>query len=733
MKHIDYLHIHGPAYLPVHLHPAWHILAGYLHKQGKTADICYSSIDALSYILKQDTHWEETIKTFSSPVHSLETYKHFVAAKLRARKILQNYSHQINQLFNWQGKNEVFDYVHNHLRYKARFDPETIAWLVQTAQHPQANIFAQYIHEELIPYLQKIQPKAIGFTITDKQQASFPMVLAGLLKTTYKDTLPHTKIGIGWYLLSINKENLLNSPEALQLFEYIDFVIHNEWEKAINAYIDYLDGKIAIDQVPKLIYKADNQMHANSLDENWLIIPDNMQYLEPEDLSTRPYYNDQHIQKLYLPSWGEVSLVMVRWCPYACSFCGIFSGYDKKASDIDNKKRKKQNQKPLFHKSDLKKNFKTPDQTPVQEVFTHMQHFYKTLWVKTFSFSDERLPPTAMKELANCIIDAGMTDITRSWYNTLDKEFLDPEFCALVSKAWFKFPQFGLETISRDALKASTKGQNISTLQQQAEMFKNCNTHGIRPHIFLMIGLPKQSNIDLLATIAYLHTIGDTVLTIKPTTTKVTKASTDAIYPEKVGITLKSSKDFGANILFENDTNAAIARISRNLIDAWKIVFDQRIALRHKYNPVTKHLSYTHRLHTWLDTVVDIATQRKQAQEEGELDPSLNVYDGDPFDLGEETINKAYKKVIRAILDEYTTGTTSDREDIIPLAQALYLVSDKSFVEQTLKQHIHDTHKRNEILDQLPDTKPQDSITLRTQVLTYIENAGKKEVDKIFT
>jgi fibrillarin-like rRNA methylase len=58
------------------------------------------------------------------------------------------------------------------------------------------------------------------------------------------------------------------------------------------------------------------------------------------------------------------------------------------------------------------------------------------------------------------------------------------------------------------------------------------------PHVFLMIGLPDQTSIDLLHMLTFLHQHGNHILTIKPTTTKIAKYSEDAIRPEKIGITL---------------------------------------------------------------------------------------------------------------------------------------------------------------------------------------------------
>jgi len=175
---------------------------------------------------------------------------------------------------------------------------------------------------------------------------------------------------------------------------------------------------------------------------------------------------------------------------------------------------------------------------------------------------------------------------------------------------------------------------------------------GIMPHIFLMIGLPNQTELDLARTIAYLKDISEYVLTIKPTNTKVAKYSQDAIQPTTTGLQLDEAKEFSANIPFQSTGTSDVSYIPKKSVRARKNIFDLRIALRHPYNIFTKHVAYAHRLDTGLKNIQAIVTEYNKHKKAGTLPAILTQYDGDPFDLGEKEITRSFGHVFRKLLDQ---------------------------------------------------------------------------------
>lgn len=725
----DYMHITPPAYVPVHLHPAGHILSWFLNHKNKKSLVVPAHIESLVYILWQGDQITkaEIYSIFKKLIINIDDYRELVEYKHKIRDVLQDYSNRTNEQYEWVGDSEKIDYIHNHVVYRSRFDVETISWLIETAKNPEASVYYDYIISELIPKIIQKQPKVIWCTIADKQQAAFVMVLAWLLKWRYKEVIT-AKIGIGGYLPTINKGELLLNPKSEQLFDYLDFCIHWEWEKAINWYIDYLDNKIALDKIPKLIYQNDNKIVANSLDQDGKIISSKMSYNVSRDI-VMPDYKTIHQKQVRSPT-GDISLVMARWCKYRCSFCAIPSAYDKTATIMDNLSIwEKESEIPWILK-DKKLWYwlwRQPLSIGATATWIMIKKLSEQSGANVVSFSDERMDPNDMRELAHHLIDNDI-EVVRSAYNTLDKDFMDDEFLDLISRAGFRFPQFWLEAISKSVLKATTKWQNIKTLSQQKKIFEKCVQHNIRPHIFLMIGLAQQSSLDLVATLTYLSDIGDSVLTIKPTTVKVSKASMDAIHSENVGLKLKEAKDFGTNIAFEHDqdNNKWLLRISRNLADSWKIIFDLWIALRHKYNLVTKQVSYTQRLWSGLENIVAIAEELSQ-QKDAWDDLDRLHYDGEPFERWSKVIDKALKKVIHALIIEQSNS----EESLVWLFQVLIELMSENELNNIIKKYVHRPLDQQSIKNNLEKKIFKNDIDRRSYILQLLEQFGKSHLQNL--
>lgn len=699
MKHklMDYLHIMGPAYMPYHTHPAPHLIAGSLRDAGYAVDVAYSSIDALEFLVRKHPDGERLLEAMKMRIGTVDDFTVFVEAKKRIREILDAESKTF-------GNGERFTYVHNHVKYAGKYNSNSIAGLVEAAKNPNESIFCEYVEKELIPHLVETQPKLIGFTITDSSQAAFPLVVAGLIKGKYREQLPDTKIVLGGYLVSVNKESFAKpeeKPEISEFFSYVDFLMHNEAESAVVKLMEHIEGRIGKAEVPKLIYFENGKVKMNSLDENGLIVPEKMDAVNPDRLSA-PFYTEKNFAQLHLPVDGkEMSLIINRGCPFRCSFCGIDKTYDGLAIWIDNQKRLVSGTLPLGRQK-----YRLITNRSIDKLLDDVEPHCRKNGVVVLSLGDERIPPQQMLTLSEKIAERKLR-IAWSAYATLDREFMESDFCQTLAKGGCRFLQFGLETISAKSLKATNKGQNIATLDSQKTIFENLFNAGIMPHVFLMIRLPQQMNVDLLATLSYLSDISPCVLTIKPTTAKVTKQSMDAIKPSDTDLRVKedANADFSPNVPFETGPG----RISRKDADAWKIVMDAWVALRHPPNLVTKELAYSQRLSAGMETVIRLSDELRTLKETGDLPGIFSRLDGESFDRGERKVLDAFRKVALAVLEELCDPNRTPELDgledgirtksIAAVVEAAHILGNWQPAEKVLKKHVQDSRVRAEILE----------------------------------
>ncbi len=596
---LDYIHSFAPAYPPDQVHPAPHIISGALNDSGYSSGIIYSNIEAMDYLIKKNGGYE-LVARMRQPVQTVSDFRDYVKAKRSIRAILEAESAK--------NGNEYFSYVHNQVYYRSKYDTKSIEGLVQAAKDPESSIFYDYIQESLMPRILEDKPLLIGSTLTNSKQAAFAMALAGIVNAQYKSELPDTKFVVGGFLPTVNKENFISSVPLsqayLDFFNLIPYVIHNEGEQAIVELMEHVKGRRGISEVSQLIYLQGNRAVGTSLDANGLIIPSKMGFdRQNRKIDFHYSYPKEIADLLYLPQDSkEISLLIDRGCPFSCNWCSIDKGYNGMAIHVDNLKRKAMGLKVVDDSRIIRF-------CRIDEVAREVGKIAAQNKIAVMSLSDERADAKKLLELSGALKAQGL-NLASSAYSTVDMEYLDPAVCKKLSENGVKFLQFGVETLSRNSLKASNKGQNIPTIDAQGKIFSNLFKAGVMPHIFLMIRLPAQRNSDLLASLAFIEKNSENILTIKPTIFKVSKGSRDSVLPGESGLKLKTgtSGDFGANIQYSRSNGL----ISGNQADAWKNLLDSWISLYHIYNPVTRELGPTERLAAGMDNVVKIARELKK-------------------------------------------------------------------------------------------------------------------------
>ena len=649
MTQLDYLHINPTPYVPQYSQLAANYLVWYLINQQKTWKIISTTHDAIEKILRQNKKLD-LLDSLQKNITSYKDFESFVCSKRELQELLWN---------DFNNKNSRLFYDHNHIRYQSKVAIETYEGMKFFLENPEKSIYCDYIQNILIPQILDKNPKVLGTTIADKWQLEFVYCLISLIKQQNIDI----KVGLWWYLPSVCMPDLIQSWLLNLLFEYIDFIVHNEWEIPLDKYIDYLDWKWLIEDVPQLLYKKWDRIVTNSLDEKGRIIPAKMASLDPSNIAN-PHFPDEIKNKLYMPRWWVVWLLMSRWCPYICSFCAIDKWYNRWAiaisvlkNNITISNRKQANQSARI--------IKIPEENLVDHIHAHYN-----AGTRIFSIVDESLQPSSIGKIVDKMKLKNLHDCSFEYYATLHKKYLDQDFCDRIWKMWFIFPQFWLETISEKALEKSCKNQNLITLHEQKDILKNCWSAWIMPHIFLMMWLPDQTHSDLSKTVAYLGDIGNNVLTIKPTTTKIAKYSEDSIYPERIGVALKEAKLFSANIPFEyNGFDDEVMRISQKSSNRWKNIFDLWIAIRHKYNFLTKELPYAYRLSLWQNKIVELTEEYYKKY------PNINQrsYDWMVFKIWKEKILEDFRHIFIELLKENCTIDNLQIDIIVLIIRGIYL------------------------------------------------------------
>lgn len=668
---VDYLHINPIPYVPQYSQLAAHYLVGYLQEAGKSWAIISATHQLLENTLKLKA--PEIAHRLKQPLSNYVDFLSYLQGKHQLEEIItKSYSNDQEQL----------RYVHNHLKLSSNRDVETFSGLLSLLQHPEQSVFYDYIEKNLIPDILQYRPKVLGITIGDKRQIPFSFALLWAMKKF----VPTSKCWIGGYIPSVCSRDLWlhkDEEEVIELFGYLDFIVHNEWEIPLLKYIDYIDGKEDIHAVPQLIYKENNQIMSNSLDADWWVIEEKMSSMS-NSYTPRPYFTSEQLAQQLMPQWWVVSLLTKRWCSYRCSFCAIDKGYNRWAIRISQMATSSSRKQPPLQPATI---------SNTHQIINDIEYYYNQ-GTRVFSIVDETLSPSTIEQLCHLLDEKQISWCSFEYYTTLHPKFLVKEFCRKIVEHGFIFPQFWLETLSPTALTTSQKNQNLITLSQQDTILQNCREAGIMPHVFLMIGLPNQTSIDLLQSLSFLQQHWKHMLTIKPTTVKIAKYSEDAIRPDQIGVILWEAKPFTANIPFQHNEHSSIKRISKKSASARKIVFETRIALRHTYNIFTKHVPYASRLTVWKETIEDIVDKANRDTTNSLL-PRL---DGELAEHWKEKISRAFTHIIKELLSEISLE--KDTEVMIKLIKGLSLLDEQQAKERLKKKMLWNLKNVEKVLHQ---------------------------------
>jgi len=329
------------------------------------------------------------------------------------------------------------------------------------------------IEDEMLNILEeKIEthaPNLIGFTIPFPGNLFAALRCAQFIKQFYPDI--QVAFGGGY----CNTE--LRSLEDSRIFEIVDFISLDDGEGPLLKMLEYLDGKVEIDELErtyvledeKVVYK--NKLPNTIHHHQDLPAPNYLGLPYDKYVSFLDVVNPMH--RMWTDKrWNK--LTISHGCYWRqCSFCDVSLDY------IGNYQN-----------------------TTAEILVDKIEKIIADTGISGFHFVDEAAPPKMLKAMSKELIKR---DLSVTWGTNIrfEKTF-NFELCELMAKAGCIAVTGGLEVASDRLLGKMKKGVDIA---QVTRVTNNFSENGIMVHAYLMYGFPtetQQETIDSLEVVRQL-------------------------------------------------------------------------------------------------------------------------------------------------------------------------------------------------------------------------------------
>jgi len=305
--------------------------------------------------------------------------------------------------------------------------------------------------EEYEKELAENDTEILGITAALKQVQEAKRV-ASIVKSRNQETV--VVIG-GAGPNSLPSEKILKSG-------VIDIIVRGEAEETLPKLLNTLKTHSSLEKVPNIAY-LDN----NKLVETGITSP-------PAELDKLPFpARDIFPQAAYLARWMEntgmtsTAIMSSRGCPFACIFC------DKTISGRKIRVRSSEN------------------------VVNEMQVLAEDYWpLDDIFFYDDLFVCDRKRVLAICD-EISKRGLNVSWSAQARVDRVNLNILKQMKKAGCNELYFGAESGSNQILKYLQKG---FTREQIIEAFRLCHQAGIKPGIFIIVGVPGETQEDIDAT-----------------------------------------------------------------------------------------------------------------------------------------------------------------------------------------------------------------------------------------
>jgi len=252
------------------------------------------------------------------------------------------------------------------------------------------------------------------------------------------------------------------APQTVLAHPNVDYVIRGEGERPLVEFINYLQGRQAIDKVSNLGYKHAGKMVFNPMQDNYAV-----DEIPAPDVSQLP------LTQYHLEGKPLVFLITSRSCPHKCTFCSVHSTFGKtyRRRSVNN---------------------------VLEEIRQRYQQGYRVI-----DFEDDNLTyyQAEFKQLCQALIaEYPQRELELVAMNGISYLSLDDELLELMWRAGFS--KLNLALVSSDkTVRTTTKRPH--TLERYINVVQKAHALGLRIVSYQILGLPTESLDSMVQTLAF--------------------------------------------------------------------------------------------------------------------------------------------------------------------------------------------------------------------------------------
>lgn len=314
---------------------------------------------------------------------------------------------------------------------------------------------------ELVKKIEKEKIDWIGFKSWYGDGYKAPMIFSDIIKKHF----PHIPIIVGGPHADYFTDFYLKSSPN------IDFVAVGDGEETITKFVEHLEGKCKINEIPNLLFRQNNQIIFN--ERKWVDI--NKIYNPCYDSEIYPSMEGNEKAKIFV-------IEESKGCPMKCAFClhPFKSGSKVRLKDIN-------------------------------QLLSEIEMYNKKYNVKNFFFSGSYTNLSYFRKFCSELIEK---KISINFVNFSRLDMIKDDDFSLLSKAGCKALFFGLETISQSILEKINKGyKNVN----QEKVINLCKDNNIFSVVSMIYPLPGENEQTTNETMEFLQkSKPNSVITLPP-------------------------------------------------------------------------------------------------------------------------------------------------------------------------------------------------------------------------
>lgn len=315
-------------------------------------------------------------------------------------------------------------------------------------------------NEEIIKRIKDFGPQVIGISCVFSTLHNIVIALS----TSIKEAFPEIKIVLGGTHATVFAEELIVNPA-------VDFIIKGEGEYAMAGLLDYLSGRISLEEVDNLVWKHGGLIKSNP--QKFIQDIDKLPFPARHLLNMAAYKKIGLLQGLTRPGVSATTVITSRGCPASCIFCSIHSVWGHKFR---------------AHSADY--------------VLNELEYLKDGFGIKHVLFEDDNL--TYDKRRAESIFSGIIKrkfEFTWTAPNGIAVWCLDEVLLKLIKNSGCSNLFLAIESGDPETLKNII--HKPLSLEKTTEVIEICYRLGIRTQAFFVVGLPGETMSSMHKSMAF--------------------------------------------------------------------------------------------------------------------------------------------------------------------------------------------------------------------------------------